>query len=244
MPKVALITGAAKRIGSQLVKHLHAKGFNIVLHYRESEHEANALANTLNQQRSNSVCCHQANLERTDSIKHLADKALSAWGSIDTLINNASDFFPTPIGSVTEDQWQQLIDSNLKGPFFLCQSLTPALKNSHGCIVNIIDIHAERPMKNHTVYCIAKAGLAMMTKSLAKELAPEVRVNGIAPGAILWPEQNQLNAQVQNDILQRVALDCNGTPEDIAQTALFLIEQAPYITGQILSVDGGRTIYQ
>lgn len=243
MNKVALITGGAKRIGACLSRSLHQQGFNIIVHYRHSEDQAKKLVADLNQQRENSAIYLQASLDDLEQIQQLAQDAVQCWGRLDVLVNNASSFFPTKMGSTTEQHWDELFSSNLKGPFFLAQALKEELKRQSGCIINLIDIHAQRPLKEHSVYCMAKAGLAMMTKSLARELAPDIRVNGISPGAILWPEGESEVAQAQQDkILQRIPLARSGSETDIVQTALFLIESAPYITGQIISVDGGRTV--
>lgn len=239
-PKIALITGSAQRIGAEIARHLHTKGFNLSLHYHRSTEEANKLQKTLNAQRKASVIFTQGDLLVTDSLDTLIHNTLSQWGKLDVLINNASSFYPTPIGEITEKHWQDLIGSNLKAPLFLSQAATPHLQTSKGCIINIVDIHAEKPMRRHTVYSVAKAGLAALTRSLAKELAPHVRVNGISPGAILWPEQ-AMNAATQRAILERIALGRQGEPLDIAKAVAFLIN-APYITGQIITVDGGRSL--
>ena len=243
MHKVALITGAAKRIGACLCTSLHQQGFNIVLHYHHSKEAAENLAIELNQQRPNSVICLQASLDCNEQIQALAGAAIKCWGTLDVLINNASLFFPTEFDCATEQQWDALFNSNLKGAYFLSQALRNTLKAQQGCIINLIDIHAAKPLKNHSIYCMAKAGLVMMTKSLAAELAPEIRVNGISPGAILWPEPaaelNEINKQT---ILRAIPLARRGCEMDIAKTAVFLIKHAPYITGQIISVDGGKSL--
>ena len=239
--KVVLITGAAKRIGAAIAKQMHHLGFNVVLHYNTSDNEATRLANQFNLARSHSAVCLQANLNDTEQVQQLALDAKNAWGKLDAVVNNASTFYPTPLGEVTSEHWDQLINSNLKGAFFLCQALAPTLKTYCGCIVNIVDIYAERPLRNHSIYCIAKAGVAMMTQSLAKELAPDVRVNGVAPGAILWPEQ-PLDQNDKNSILKKIPLQNIGKASDIARTVAFLIQDAPYISGQIIAVDGGRSV--
>lgn len=239
-PKIALITGSAQRIGAEIARHLHTKGFNLSLHYHRSAEEAGRLQKTLNAQRKASVIFTQGDLLVTDSLDTLIHNTLSQWGKLDVLINNASSFYPTPLGEITEKHWQDLIGSNLKAPLFLSQAATPHLQVTKGCIINIVDIHAEKPMRRHTVYSVAKAGLAALTRSLAKELAPHVRVNGVSPGAILWPEQ-AMNAATQRAILQRIALGRQGEPLDIAKAVAFLIN-APYITGQIITVDGGRSL--
>lgn len=214
---------------------------NISLHYRGSHEEAEKLADEFNSIRENSCVAHRLDLHKTAELPELIDACTRHWGQLDLLVNNASSFYPTHIGKMTEQHWDDLMGSNLKAPLFLSQAAIPALKQTQGSIVNIVDIHAEKPMKNHTMYCAAKAGLAMVTKSLAKELGPEIRVNGVAPGAIMWPE-NELDAETQDEILNRTALKRSGLPEDIAATVLFLARDAHYITGQIIPVDGGRSI--
>lgn len=239
--KVALITGAAHRIGAELARRLHHSGMNIALHYRHSRAGAEGLAAQLNALRPDSVTLIQADLLDCTALPGVITAAQARWQRLDVLVNNASTFYPTPVGSTTETHWDDLIGSNLKAPFFLAQAAAAELRRRHGCIVNIVDIHAQRPMKGYPVYSAAKAGLAMLTMSLARELGPEVRVNGVAPGAILWPEHALDDAQKQT-ILERTALKRQGTPADIARTALFLIRDADYISGQIINVDGGRTL--
>lgn len=236
-----MITGAARRIGAELVHYLHQSGINIVLHYRSSEKDATTLADKLNAQRPDSVKLLQGDLKEYAKIPNLIKQAVSLFGDIDVLINNASSFYPTDLNEVNEEIWEDLVGVNLKAPLFLTQAIAPHLKKSKGCIINIVDIHADRPLKDYPVYCIAKAGLAMLTKSMARELAPEVRVNGIAPGAIMWPEVQHYEGMHQ-EIISRTALKREGIPKDIADTALFLINHANYITGQIIAVDGGRTL--
>lgn len=240
--QVALITGGAQRIGAQICRSLHQAGYNIVLHYRSSHTAAQTLINELNVIRDNSATMLQADLNDQYSITQLANASTEAWGRLDCLINNASSFYPTAFGNCDDTMWNDLINSNVKGAFFLSQALTEALKKDNGCIINIVDIHSERPLKDHSIYCIAKAGLAMMTKSLAKELGPNIRVNGVSPGAILWPEHEGFTEQHQQQILERISLARSGEPADIANTVRFLCADAPYITGQIIAVDGGRTL--
>jgi pteridine reductase len=240
--KVALVTGAAHRIGATIARTLHARGMNVVLHYRSSAHEADELAQQLNRVRAHSAALIQADLQDCAGLTAVISQAQSAWGRLDALVNNASSFFPTPMGSITLEQWDTLIDSNLKAPLFLCQAAAPYLTERNGCIVNIADIHAERPLKGYCVYSIAKAGLVMLTKSLARELGPRVRVNAVAPGAILWPEHG-LEAGGKQEIIARTALKRQGTPEDIARAVLFLLRDGGYISGHILAVDGGRSLY-
>jgi pteridine reductase len=239
--KVVLITGAAHRIGAEMARQLHAAGMNIALHYRSSVHRAEELAATLNQQRPNSVKLIQGELLNHDDLPRIVEEAASHWQRLDVLINNASSFYATPMGTASEAQWDDLIGTNLKAPFFLSQAAWPHLKRQHGCIINIVDIHARRPMKGHPIYSAAKAGLAMLTMALAREFGPEVRVNGIAPGAILWPE-HELDEETKQQIIDRTALKRQGSPQEIARTALFLIRDAGYISGQIINVDGGRSL--
>jgi pteridine reductase len=242
MQKNILITGAAKRIGAACARLLHSEGGNIVLHYRSSKDDALQLCNELNQKRPGSAKMIQADLLNMHELEAVAREAALAWGGIDVLINNASAFYPTAVSNVSERQWDELLGSNLKAPFFLAKSLVETLTDNKGCIVNIVDIHAERGLKGYPVYSIAKAGLAAMTRVLAKELGPVVRVNAVSPGAILWPE-SELSGQDKAEILQRVILKRCGEPLDIAKAVLFLIKDADYMTGQILTVDGGRTLF-
>ncbi len=238
--KVVLITGAAHRIGATTAKLLHQNGMNIVLHYRGSREQAQALQKELNDKRENSVILIQADLHITNGLSALIEESVKAWGRLDVLINNATSFYPTKMGKATEDQWDDLLGSNLKAPFFLSQAATPHLKKTNGCIINIVDIHAERPLKTFPIYSMAKAGLVMMTKSLACELGPEIRVNAVAPGAILWPEN--LDEVAKQRIVSRTFLKRQGEPNDISKTILYLIKDADYVTGQIIAVDGGRSL--
>lgn len=239
--KVALITGAAHRIGATTARMLHAEGMNIIIHYRSSRESAQALQKELNAKRKDSVILIQADLLETAKISEMVRQAVKAWGQLDVVVNNASSFYPTPVGKIDEKVWDDLIGSNLKVPLFLSQAAAPHLKKTKGCIVNIIDIHADRPLKNHTVYCIAKAGLVMLTKSLARELGPEIRVNAVAPGAILWPE-NDMDDLTKKRIVSSIVLKRHGEPEDIAKAVRFLVMDAGYMSGQVLTVDGGRTL--
>jgi pteridine reductase len=238
--KVVLITGAAHRIGATTARLLHAEGLNILLHYRHSRGAAESLQAELNAIRPDSVHLIQADLHDTAKLSNLIEQTIEIWGRLDVLINNASSFYATPVGSVTETQWDDLIGSNLKAPFFLSQAAAPYLRQQHGCIVSIVDIHAERPLKEFPVYSMAKAGLVMLTKSLACELGPEVRVNAVAPGAILWPEN--LGEHEKEKIISRTFLKRQGAPEDIARAILYLIRDAGYMSGQVLTVDGGRSL--
>lgn len=239
--KVALVTGSSHRIGAQIATTLHDAGFNVVLHYRASKTGAAQLAERFNQARPNSAALIQGELSDVSEIEAIANQALSIWGRLDALINNASSFYPTPIGEARIGDWDNLMNSNAKGPFFLSQALSSELKKNSGNIINIVDIYSEKPLAEHTVYCMAKAALNMMTKSLAKELAP-VRVNGVSPGAILWPETDgDMSEPAKQAILDKVPLANTGQPSDIANTVKFLICDAPYISGQIIAVDGGRS---
>ena len=239
--KVVLVTGAARRIGAAIVTRLHASGARIAIHYRGSATEAETLATSLNEQRNGSAASFQADLLQTAEITRLVEKVVDWSGQLDALVNNASTFYPTPVGSITDEEWNDLVGSNFKAPLFLSQAAAPHLRDAGGCIVNIVDIHAQRPLRDHTVYGPAKAALAMLTRSLAKDLAPEVRVNGVSPGAILWPE-NGMSESAQQAILNQVPLARAGSPDDIAGCVLFLLRDATYVTGQILAVDGGRSI--
>ncbi len=239
--KVALITGAARRIGAAIAATLHDSGANVAIHYRGSADSARELAARLNDERDASAKTFQADLNETAKLGSLV-AAVHAWhGRLDFLVNNASSFYPTPPGEITESDWDDLIGSNLKAPLFLAQAALPHLRAARGVIVNMVDIHAQRPLKNHTVYGPAKAGLAMLTRSLAKDLAPDVRVNGVAPGAILWPEDGMSDA-VKQSVLRQVPLARAGDPADIAGCVLYLVRDADYVTGQIIAVDGGRSI--
>lgn len=242
-PPVALVTGAARRIGATIADTLHTAGFNILIHYHRSEADAQTLADTLNQKRHDSARLIQADLREIDQLTILADTAIGHWGRLDALVNNASSFYPTAVGDITQDHYRDLFGTNVAAPLFLSQACAPALRKSRGCIVNIADIHAERPLSGYPVYCAAKAANVMLTKSLARELAPDVRVNAVAPGAILLPEREaSLSREAQKTILKRTALKRWGDPQDIATTIKFLVLEAPYITGQVIPVDGGRNL--
>lgn len=236
---VALVTGSAKRIGAAIAKGLHSTGYNLVVHYRDSQTDAEALVNNMNQQRANSAICIRANFDDLESVKTLAEKTLQQWQRIDLLVNNASMFYPTPLAEASTEDWNSLFNSNLRSPYFLIQALAEKLKKTQGSIINIADIYAEKPLQHHSLYCMAKAGNVMMTKSLALELAPDIRVNGIAPGAILWPEITTSNTQ---KILEKIPLKKLGNPVEIVNLVLFLASKTNYITGQIINVDGGRAL--
>ena len=236
----ALVTGASRRIGAAIVEGLHAAGANVVVHYRKSGEAAQALVATLNTSRPDSALAVQADLRESAAPEQLLADVIALTTRLDVLVNNAAGFYPTPLGSITEEQWDDLLGSNLKAPLFLCQAALPHLQESRGVIINIVDIHSQRPLKNHPVYGAAKAGLAMLTRSLAKDLGPDIRVNGVSPGAILWPESG-MPERIQKNIIGKTALKRAGRPEDIAGAVLYLVRDAPYVTGQIIAVDGGRS---
>lgn len=238
--KTALITGGAHRIGQQICRTLHQAGFNLVIHYNSSATAAQNLADELNLSRQNSAKIAQAELSNMDDINRLC----TTIDEIDVLVNNASVFYPTPVSSLNQPDYQKIMNTNLMGPLFLSTTLSNKLATNQGCIVNIVDIHADRPLRNHTIYNISKAAIAMMTKTLAKELAPNVRVNGVSPGSILWPENDaELSEAQKQSMLDKIALNKQGSANDIANTVLFLA-QSNYITGQIIAVDGGRSLNQ
>jgi pteridine reductase len=238
---VALITGAARRVGAEIARRLHAAGYDLALHCRNSRAALDDLLAELEAARPRSTLALQADLAKVETLPDLVDAALERFGRLDALINNASTFEPTPLGSATPAQWDQLFASNARAPFFLAQAAAPALGNARGCIVNLVDIYAERPLARHPVYCMAKAALAMMTRALALDLAPLVRVNGIAPGAILWPEAGKTTLE-QQTLLARVPLARAGSPQDVAAAVLWLLRDAPYVTGEIVRIDGGRSL--
>lgn len=239
--KTVLITGGAKRIGRQMAITLHNAGHNIIVHYRSSGGPADELVADLNVKRADSAVALQGELLDTRAIPRLVSQAVKAFGSLDVLINNASTFYPTPIEILEEDFWNDLVGSNLKAPAFMVKACASHLRKNNGCIVNIVDIHARRPMANHPIYCSAKAGLEMLTKSLARDLAPNIRVNAVSPGAIIWPE-NDSGMATQDDVLKQIPMGRMGKPEDVAKLVQFLIDDAEYITGQIIAVDGGRSV--
>lgn len=240
--KTVLVTGGARRVGAAICRRLHAAGANVVVNYHRAQQDAQALLHELNARRADSAVLARADLLAAGALPQLVKDTLTAFGQLDALVNNASSFYPTPVGEIGEQAWDDLLGTNLKAPLFLAQAAAPELRKAHGCIVNIIDIHAELPMKNHLVYNTAKGGLLALTRSLARELGPQVRVNGVSPGAILWPEdpawQNELE---RRRIVNQTLLQRTGEPEDIAGAVEFLLT-APYVTGQIITVDGGRSI--
>ena len=238
----AVITGGAKRIGAQIARHLHQRGLNVLIHYRSSAEDALALEQALNADRAHSAAIVQADLADGEVGKQINQVCLDLFGRMDLLVNNASSFYPTPVHQTTHEQWEHLMISNLQGPFVISQACASALAQQHGSIVNLVDIHAMVPLKDHVPYVSAKAGLIMQTKAMAKDLAPEVRVNAVAPGSILWPEAEVGDIDKQTDMLKKIPLGRQGHPDDIAKAVAFLGLDAPYITGQILAVDGGRLL--
>ncbi len=239
--KAALVTGAARRVGAAIAQALHAAGASLVLHYRSSGDEADALARELNGIRPGSALLAQCDLLEGGAVQQLAHTAATAFGGLDILVNNASSFYPTPLGDIDEEDWNDLIGTNLKAPLFLAQAAAPALRERSGLIVNLADIHGMRPLRRHPVYSVAKAGLIMLTKSLARELGPQVRVNAIAPGPVLWPEDG-IDAALRDEIIARTALKRIGSAADVARAVVFFASEAPFVTGQILAIDGGRSI--
>ena len=240
--KVVLITGGAKRVGAATCRRLHSAGANLMLHYRVSAGEARLLQAELNHQRKDSVALIQADLLDIAKLPAMVEQTVQSFGRLDALVNNASSFFQTPVGEITAAAWEDLIGTNLRAPLFLSQAAAPALKKSLGAIVNITDIHAERPLKNYVVYSVAKAGLVGLTRSLARELAPEVRVNAVAPGPILWPDDETFDELSRQRIISHTPLKREGTPEDIAKAVHFLLAEATYVTGETINVDGGRHV--
>jgi pteridine reductase len=240
--KCALVTGGGRRVGAAIARRLHAAGANVMLHYRDSQTDADALAKELNSAREKSASTVKAELLAPIAPKALVSAVLQSFGRLDVLVNNASSFFPVPVGGIEASHWEELVGSNLRAPLFICQEAAPELAKNEGAIVNIVDIHAERPLKGYPVYTIAKAGLAALTRALAVELAPRVRVNGVAPGAIAWPEDGQFDEAERARIMMTTPLGRIGAPEDVAQAVHFLA-CATYVTGQVLAVDGGRSIH-
>ena len=239
--KWALVTGGAKRIGATIAETLHNNGFNVAIHYNSSSDSAEQLCAQFNAKKQNSSIAIGADLLDQSSLENLIPSLIEKTKRLDVLVNNASTFYPTPIEKIVLEDWENLFGTNLKAPLFLSKYAAKYLQQSRGTIINIIDIHSKKPLKDHPIYGSAKSGLAMLTRSLASDLAPDVRVNGISPGLILWPENNPSD-QVKNNILQQIPLKKIGTSEDIANCVLFLIEDAPYITGEIIAVDGGRSM--
>lgn len=244
---VVLITGAAHRLGARTAETLHRRGWRVVIHYRSRQDQADALVARLNAVRERSAIAIRADLERQDEAERLAQQAVAAWGQLDGLVNNAAVFYPTPTTSAGYNDWDRIMNTNLRAPFFLGKACLPALTQARGAIVNLIDIYSERPLADHPLYCASKAGLASLTRSWARDLAPEIRVNGVSPGAILWPEGNvegnvPVDPGYQQRIVEKTPLGKTGEPDDIAGAIAFLLCDAPFITGQILAVDGGRSL--
>lgn len=240
---VALITGAAHRLGAATAIRLHQRGWRVIIHHRSRPEQAKALAAKLNHSRAGSAQALQADLTSPEGVTQLASDAIAVWDRLDALVNNASAFFPTPTAQANLDNWNTLLDTNLKAPFFLVQACLAELQSCRGAIVNLIDIYGERPLADHPLYCASKAGLASLTRSWARELAPQIRVNGVSPGAILWPEGDSgIDLSYQQSILDKTPLARTGSPDDIAGAVTFLICDAPFVTGQILAVDGGRSL--
>lgn len=239
--KVALVTGGGRRIGAEIARRLHQEGMRLILHYHSSDNEARAVQDALNRERRDSVVLIKGNLLDFHKITHLAKESIKVFSRLDAVVNNASSFFPTPVGRTSEDDWNDLFGTNLKAPFFLAQAAAPELRKTQGAIVNIADVYGVRPLKNHAVYSTAKAGLIMLTRALARELAPEVRVNAVAPGAILWPE-NDDDEVARQRLISRTPLKRMGTPQEIAETVAFLIRDARFISGHVIPVDGGRSV--
>lgn len=239
--KTVLITGAAQRVGAAIARHLHAAGMNTVIHYLNSRQSAEALAAELNQNRPGSAWAIGADLCDMTALPTLIDDTIACSGRLDVLINNASAFYPTPLGKLTESNWNELMDVNLKAPLFLAKHAIEELRARQGCIINLTDIYAERPLNDYSIYSASKAGLVMLTKALAKELAPDIRVNAVSPGAVLWPED--MGSAAKQEILSHIPLGHRGDPDDVAKAVIFLIRDADYITGEVLTVDGGRTLY-
>ncbi len=236
-----LVTGAARRIGAALVRGFHAEGASVAIHYHRSARDAEVLCEELTAARRDSAITIGADLTDAAAMPRIVERVTSTFGRLTVLINNASTFYPTPLGRITPAQWDDLMGTNLRAPLFLTQAAALALRESHGLVINLVDIHAQRPLPEHTVYSAAKAGLAMLTRSLARELSPEVRVNGIAPGPILWPDGG-IDATTKHEIVSKTLLKRKGNPEDIVRAALYFAKDAPYVTGQILAVDGGRSV--
>jgi pteridine reductase len=241
--KVVLITGGAKRVGAAICRCLHAEGFKLMIHYKSSINEARALQAELSLLRPNSVAIIQGDLLNTSSLPNLISETISHFGSLDVLINNASTYYASEIGDIDEAKWQDLMGSNLKAPLFLSQAAAQELRKNHGCIINITDMHIERPKKGYIIYSVAKAGLVTLTKSLAHELSPEVRVNAVAPGPVQWPENNpQFDEVYRQRVINQTLLKRVGEAEDVAKAVKFLVTDAPFITGHVLAVDGGRSL--
>lgn len=241
--KTVLVTGAAKRVGRSIARELHGAGASIMVHYRSAGAAAEAIVAEFNELRPGSAACRQTDLLDIDALSGLVEQTVAHFGRLDALVNNASSFFATPLGRIDRADWEDLVGSNFKAPLFLTQAAAPYLKAAHGAVVNITDIHAERPLAGYALYCAAKAGLLGLTRALAIELAPEVRVNAVAPGPILWPDDSVFDGQAQDRIVAHTLLKHAGSPHDVARTVRFLLDEATYVTGQVINVDGGRTAH-
>ena len=239
--RVALITGGARRLGAAIARRLHGAGARVAIHYRSSARDATALVAEFESMRAGSACAVAGDLLDTDAIPAIVADVTKSFGRLDVLVNNASSFYATPLGSITAQQFDDLVGTNLRAPLLLAQAAAPALRESRGLILNMADIHGQRPLRDHSVYSAAKAGLIMLTRSLARELGPEVRVNAIAPGPVLWPERG-MSPDLQAEIVSKTALRRGGTPDDVAAAAYYFVAEAPYVTGQVLAIDGGRSV--
>lgn len=240
--RVVLITGSARRVGAAIARRLHGAGANVMLHYKASQADAHKLKQELDGLRPGSAATLQADLLQVAGLAEIVKSVVARFGRLDVLVNNASSFYATPFGEITEDHWDDLIGTNLKAPLFLSQAAAPFLRRGNGAIVNIVDIHAERPLKNYAAYSVAKAGLVALTRVLARELGPEVRANAIAPGPVLWPEDGSFDELARQRVVSHTLLKRAGEPEDIAKAAHYLVVDAPYVTGQVIAVDGGRSV--
>jgi pteridine reductase len=238
---VVLITGAARRVGATIARTLHAAGYDLALHCRHSRSDLDALIDELEAMRTRSTLALQAELADVERLPELIAATVECFGGLDGLVNNASAFYPTPIGTITAAQWDELFAANVRAPLFLAQAAAPLLAARKGAIVNLVDIYAERPLEQHSVYCMAKAALAMATRALALDLAPDIRVNGVAPGAVLWPQAGKAHSD-QQQLIERTPLGRAGTPEDVASAVLWLLRDTPFVTGQVIRVDGGRSL--
>ncbi|MCP4476296.1 MAG: pteridine reductase [Gammaproteobacteria bacterium] len=240
--KVALISGAGKRLGATIATRLHQQGYNVVVHYRQAAESAEALCSTLNTQRDHSAITLQADLSDSTALQPLISQAVQQWGQLDLVVNNAAAFYPTPLTEANVDDWQLIFNTNVRAPFFLVQAAIPHLEKVNGNVINIVDIHAEQPLKNFSLYCMSKAALLAMTRSMAKELGPAIRINGIAPGMVAWPNDDSLTENARASIIKRIALKRAGSADNIAETVCFIVNN-DYLTGEIIHVDGGRLLH-
>ncbi|MCP3679191.1 MAG: pteridine reductase [Gammaproteobacteria bacterium] len=240
--KVALISGAGKRLGATIATRLHQQGYNVVVHYRQAAESAEALCSTLNTQRDHSAITLQADLSDSTALQPLISQAVQQWGQLGLVVNNAAAFYPTPLTEANVDDWQLIFNTNVRAPFFLVQAAIPHLEKVNGNVINIVDIHAEQPLKNFSLYCMSKAALLAMTRSMAKELGPAIRINGIAPGMVAWPNDDSLTENARASIIKRIALKRAGSADNIAETVCFIVNN-DYLTGEIIHVDGGRLLH-